>query len=396
MDATSWQEWLKAVVTSEQQYQQEMKRISRERYEKMLAERSSTNIPVPQAPLFPLPISPVAVWSGEPSVQERLKELWDQFHHSGTSNQRQEWEQRLHRKVHQIERLTEKHLWNRLEPYHKRIPGLVIHLVSYPAVVDMVIEPQTLLLGINESAIDGSLHIARIERGAEALASGVQPTNLPLQLPKVPAITPNPGMAQARPLSEIIARLPEDDPKRELLEHSHLRHEYGNEPIIIEFTHIKIQPHFCLYQFMLENAENEHFQYTAYLQPTEQNNWRLKHISGGLLPGGSSLFPALPDLLKTHPRIDLQGGQSYSQSNNNREYTFTAWGEIHDNGFGVTRVVLSNTAGQRLEDTVEDNFVAFFASPDKVECPLQAEFYNQADQLVGTQTVFDDDYHKRL
>jgi hypothetical protein len=65
-----------------------------------------------------------------------------------------------------------------------------------------------------------------------------------------------------------------------------------------------------------------------------------------------------------------------------------AYGEVIDNGFDVTRVVLVNNAGERFEDTVQDGFVLFaFEQKQPIPLPMQAELYDRSGKLVWQQTV---------
>lgn len=72
--------------------------------------------------------------------------------------------------------------------------------------------------------------------------------------------------------------------------------------------------------------------------------------------------------------------------NHFRENQFYAGGEVIAHGHEIVRVRLVSPDGQMFEDSVQDDLVLFW-SDQTVRCPMRAELYDRAGELVHSESV---------
>lgn len=115
--------------------------------------------------------SPLDLWMGESAVKELLEELWQQY--SQVSGQRgrqmRESEQRVivpgslsNQKIHK--------LWEDLQPYQAHLAGLMVYQVNYPAPVEYLIPPVSVVLSFQNGLLDSDKFHDYVLRAAQKLA----------------------------------------------------------------------------------------------------------------------------------------------------------------------------------------------------------------------------------
>jgi hypothetical protein len=126
----------------------------------------------------------------------------------------------------------------------------------------------------------------------------------------------------------------------------------------------------------------------ALLKQKKDGSWRIRSFSSGG-EDARDIIISMGIKVYDHPLLFLSACRS-STGRDIREYELTAYGEIIDNGFGVTRVRLLSEDGQSFEDTVQGGLVLFAIVQDhEVKQPMQAELYNKDGELVWRETVLD-------
>ncbi len=123
-----------------------------------------------------------------------------------------------------------------------------------------------------------------------------------------------------------------------------------------------------------EAGQPNHF--VCFVTQDAQGRWHFEMGGGGAGSSGNDL-PCHPR--RNHPWANLAGG--------GWEDRFWAGGPVVDNGLNVTRVRLTGSNGQALEDTVDDGLV-LFVTDQKVRVSVQVELYNRAGKLVGQHSWF--------
>ena len=124
-----------------------------------------------------------------------------------------------------------------------------------------------------------------------------------------------------------------------------------------------------------EDETGQPFHFISFVTQDTQGRWHVEMGGGG---GGGSGSPASGPR-RNHPWANLAGG--------GWEDRFWAGGWVIDNGLDVTRVRLTGSNGQVLEDTVDDGLV-LFVTDQKVRVPVQVELYNRSGELVGQHPWF--------
>jgi hypothetical protein len=112
--------------------------------------------------------NPPASWPGNVAVRKRLDTLWEQY--GPLSNERSKWERPLAKQ----RRPMMHQLWNDLQPYHTRIPALMVHLIKYPKQVEYIIPPVSVILTVADDHMDNETFRLRILHAAESLARAQQ------------------------------------------------------------------------------------------------------------------------------------------------------------------------------------------------------------------------------
>ena len=153
----------------------------------------------------------------------------------------------------------------------------------------------------------------------------------------------------------------------------------------VRYLHEKAIPGWQLYYVTFEEFDGHKHTCNFLLTQQKDGKWRLK--SFGSVTEARDIVAYLGLKVRDHPLLFLSGG---SGENALQEYEFTAYGEVVDNGFGVTLVRLLNEDGLVFEDTVQDGLVLFATVQNsEVKVPMQAELYNRDGKLVWRETVLD-------
>lgn len=125
-----------------------------------------------------------------------------------------------------------------------------------------------------------------------------------------------------------------------------------------------------------EDETGRPWHFVGFVTQDVQGRWHVEMGGGGGGGSGNDL-PRHPR--RNHPWANLAGG--------GWEDRFWAGGWVIDNGLDVTRVRLTGSNGQVLEDTIDDGLV-LFVTDQKVRVPVQVELYNRSGELVGQHTWF--------
>lgn len=348
----------------------------------------STDPPLPPAPLFHLY---QASWRGSSAVKNKLLEL--EARYQQTERQRDERSKEMERTLLRQEQKAATRLYDELRPYHHRIPPLNICLAAYPAPLDYLVAPATLLMTVQEGQPDSPEYRERVLAAVEELAAHSKQRRRPSAYIRSEGSTGQ-FVAYRRhtlkpvlppPAKPVIPRL--DDPLRQMVVE-----ELGNEWMsgIVDFSTMqflreKRRPGWRLYEVTFQEANGEQQRMIALLQQQDDGSWRWNGggTSSDMHQHWSKLFAPVHD----HPLLFLS---TQGLTFGNQQYLQTAHGSVIDNGFQVERVRLVNDAGQALEDVVEDGYVFFACKPEEqVQLPMQAELYDQQGQLVWRQQIPD-------
>ena len=119
-----------------------------------------------------------------------------------------------------------------------------------------------------------------------------------------------------------------------------------------------------------EDIQGMQMDFTCHLTQDDQGEWEFVGGAGG--SGGWKV-------VRENPWVNLGGGGWPDH--------FYAGGHVINNGLDIVRVRLVANNGTVLEDTVQDGIVLFVAG-SRIELPLQAELYDQEEQLVASHSVF--------
>lgn len=185
----------------------------------------------------------------------------------------------------------------------------------------------------------------------------------------------------------------EDKLKQIVLDEIEKRDEvYGDvDMTTVRFRKEKAIPHWQLYYVDFEEFDGHKHSLTALLVQESDGTWRSKGFSS--TGRTQDIIEVMGIKVHDHPLIFLSGGSSYESNPDKKgtNFTFSAYGEVVDNGFDVTKVRLVSKDGELFEDTVQDELVLFASIQDhQGKWPMQAELYNRAGKLVWRETVFDD------
>jgi hypothetical protein len=400
-DAQSWQAWLMEVIKA--QYAQQ------ELYKKRPGATDPfdfVQLPDPHAYMLPEAHNPPMVWKGDAAIGQQLETLWKIY--GPISNERRRWEIPLTTGWRKARQKGRKRLFDKLRPYHHLLPLLNIYLVSYPQPLAYLIFPTTIIISASDDQPSQDDFDERVLQAAAAFtantvarrrihstytsASNTQ-ENQPVPLYKT---YPRKPVQSAIPRYQIEVSVTAKDEFQQLML-NHLKREHNliqNEPDLatVRFLREKTIPGWHLHYISFKNMDGETVQRMFIFQQQKDGSWRIKQGgSGGVVQNTSANFPFFVPV-RDHPIIRLSGGKSSSSRRNNesKQYEFTAYGEVVDNGFDVTRVRLLDEHGQIFEDTVQEDKLVFFACVQDrdVQWPMQVELYNRIGQLVWQEEVF--------
>lgn len=138
--------------------------LQEQKYQQALARFS-------QFPGAPAKFAPPDVWIGEPAVGEMLKGLWHSYAKVWEERCREELESEKRIKPGSSEMETLRKLKNDLQPYKTRINGLEIGFVNYPAPVEYLVPPQSVLLSTANGLLDSNCFYESVMRAAESFAT---------------------------------------------------------------------------------------------------------------------------------------------------------------------------------------------------------------------------------
>lgn len=138
--------------------------LEEQKYQQALARLS-------QFPGDPAKFAPPDVWIGEPAVSEMLKDLWHSYAKVWGERGREELESQKRVKPGSPEQETIRKLQNDLQPYKTRITGLEIGFVNYPAPVEYLVPPQSVLLSTANGLLDSNSFYESVMRAAESFAT---------------------------------------------------------------------------------------------------------------------------------------------------------------------------------------------------------------------------------
>ncbi len=178
------------------------------------------------------------------------------------------------------------------------------------------------------------------------------------------------------------------DPKEAILHRMRYYASRSSFPMVpnlatIQFLKARTHPMHQMHYVKCEDTRGQPCFYICFLNQNEDGSWSVQTTLGGY-ESERVQSPALQGL----PWIDLRGGQRSQLGGQSQGalHEFYAGGEIIDNGPGIVRVRLIGPSGHVLEDTVQDGLVLFWED-QYIGLPLTAELYNQANELVSSQTV---------
>jgi len=144
----------------------------------------------------------------------------------------------------------------------------------------------------------------------------------------------------------------------------------GAKPASVRFLKERSIPHRQVHAVTFEDETGQQWDYVCFVAQDAKGRWHFESGGGGGGTGGDiKCYPARSD-----PWANLAGG--------GWEDRFWAGGHVIDNGLDVTRVRLTGSNGQVLEDTVDDGLV-LFVTEQKVRVPIQVELYNRSGEVVG-------------
>lgn len=121
--------------------------------------------------------SPPDLWMGEPAVKELLKELWQQYSQVSEKRGRQMRESEQRAIVpNSISSQKIQKLWKDLQPYKARLEGLMVYQVNYPAPVEYLIPPVSVVLSFQNGLLDSDEFRECVLRAAQKLAQTARST----------------------------------------------------------------------------------------------------------------------------------------------------------------------------------------------------------------------------
>lgn len=342
---------------------------------------------------------PVLAWNGDSVLRDRLSELWEQY--GPLSNERKRQETPLSNRLMKAEQKSKTRLYDELLPYAKHLPTLMIHFVDYPKALDYLIPPVSLVMSIKENTPDVEGFRLRVLAAASELAArnsgrrrGQSMYRSAPEFATHAFLTypPSPLVSSPAPVTRPIRRVTSDDPLKQLVLDwlADAEHIGSGEIDLanVQFLREKAIPGWQIYMLTFTELDGEQHCVVMLLKQAEDGTWRFSNCSSYTSFNSISQQFIMP--IHDHPYLVMSGGGGYMNSPGEpTQYNFEGYGEVVDNGFDVTRVVLLNDAGVRFEDTVQDGWVCFVSShQQKPQQPTRAELYDRSAKLVWEQEVF--------
>ena len=391
LDGAGWQSWLVRIVDLQLRQNEALQRLPKNRPPTSLDWKMT---------IIPEAREPVAAWTGNIAVRERLATLWEQYR--PVADEREKAERKQSRKRHQLEIEQKISLWQDLKPYQRRIPTLSIYMIHYGQSLNYLIPPVTLLMtfsdrqpdvaGFREQLIDAAAGLSATTTSRRRVQTGYVPSLYTLPDQPVPLYKSFARKSlPPAPLPPKVHIVAENELKQIVLDDLESNdHIYGDvDMTTVRFHREKAIPGWQLYYVSFAEFDGHKHNNVALLKQHQDGSWRFRSFGSG---GGDAhdIVTQLGIKIHDHPLLFLSGGWS-SSGEDIKEYELTAHGEIIDNGFGVTRVRLLSEDGQSFEDTVQDGLVLFAVVQDsEIKRPMQAELYNKDGELVWRETVLDD------
>lgn len=413
LTAEDWQSWFLRALDPEQgeQDRKQIQQQAMEEYLKISGEpdlehlkqryraeqlKISKDPPLPPPPEFHYPYH--ASWNGNIAIRNQLIELQKEYRHRQLSDQLDKLFNSLFRAEIKEELRSGIRLYDELKSsFASRLPTLTVHHVAYAYPLDYIIPPTTVVMTIQEGQPDLQEHRERVLAAAAELAARPGRSSKQSLYTRIGERTDQLATAYRRYVRKPVPPAPPepeiprlDDPVKQMVIESLAvdRHViYGPVDFTtVQFLREKNRPGWRLYEITFQETDGEQHRQIYIFQENEDGSW---HYNGG---GSSSdmqnqwsrIFAPVRD----HPLIFLAAG--WTSLDNQHYFLHTAHGHVIDNGFHVARVLLTNDAGQLLEDVVEDGYVFFACKPEEqVQLPMQAELYDHEGKLVWRQTVPD-------
>ncbi len=146
----------------------------------------------------------------------------------------------------------------------------------------------------------------------------------------------------------------------------------GARSASVRFLKERSIPHRQVHAVTFEDETGRQCDCVCFIAQDDEGHWHFESGGGGGSGGDVKRYP-----MRSGPWANLAGG--------GWEDRFWAGGHVIDNGLDVTRVRLTGSNGQVLEDTVDDGLV-LFVTEQKVRVPVQVELYNHSGEVVGQHT----------
>jgi len=126
------------------------------------------------------------------------------------------------------------------------------------------------------------------------------------------------------------------------------------------------------YIVIVEDRHGNEVHFTCYVEQDRNGNWQFRGAEGDGIMGGN------PGPVVERAWANLGGGGMPDH--------FYAGGFVANHGQNVAYVHLVTKNGTVIEDSVDDNMVLFLTD-QRVELPVEAELYDQENQLLYRHKV---------
>ncbi|HET8845644.1 MAG TPA: hypothetical protein VFN35_29520 [Ktedonobacteraceae bacterium] len=343
---------------------------------------------------------PLRAWSGNAAIGERLAELYKKY--INLSSERKHGERLLEGRLRAAEKKRGTRLFDELLPFSKHLPPLIIHYVYYQQELIYLFQPASIIISITDDTPDAEAFRSRLlSAAAELAARNGRRRSGPsayISIPEFPSqcfqTYASPGaqapVAQAEKTQRVRLFTSTDPLQQIALDwlYDETNFHLGEiDPATVRFRRSKSLPGWQLYLLTCAETDGEQHSMMIILKQKEDGSWQL--FQGATYTSFSDIPRQFIFPVRDHPFLILSGGEGHTNAPGQpARYSFEAYGEVVDNGFDVTRVVLLNAAGLRFEDVVQDSLV-FFLSSDQLERqnPTHAELYNRAGEIVWRQEI---------
>ena len=155
LQPSEWRSWIARVV--ELQNQQSL----------LLEQTAGTNRGQLAIPVFLEDANdPVTAYPAGTLVRDQLHTMWEQYR--SFTKERQKWKKLLIQQQRQND--LNQQLWNDLQSYKSRLPGLSIYLVRYPQPVESLLPPASGILTLHSPHFDYKTFRNRVFQIADQLS----------------------------------------------------------------------------------------------------------------------------------------------------------------------------------------------------------------------------------